>query len=131
MDTEQLKRLRQRLASAPDQVSDLERAVLAYARWHGPDETELQRSVARKELDVLILRMEPEEWQGLRDHVEILGEVDTRKLMSYSLGLAKADIERLRSEVEQLPERRLNHQDDDDEGEGIASPSRRRDRDRC
>lgn len=111
-------------------MSDLERALIAYRRWNGFNaETEIQRSSAKAELDTLILRMDPEEWNGLRDHVGRLGEAHARKLMSYSLHRAMDDLQDLSREVRELPDwSRDEPQDEESEGSPSLSRKRRRDR---
>ncbi len=123
MPADNLEELKRRLHG---DSSDLDRAVLAFARWQGmTDETELQREVAKAELDTLIQRMEPEDWSGLRDRAELLGEENTRKLMSYSLRRAMDDLEEMSREVENLRDW-SREEPEDDESEGAPSLSRKR-----
>lgn len=123
MPADNLEELKRRLHG---DSSDLDRAVLAFARWQGmTDETELQREVAKAELDTLIQRMEPEDWSGLRDRAELLGEENTRKLMSYSLRRAMDDLEEISREVENLRDW-SREEPEDDESEGAPSLSRKR-----
>lgn len=123
MPADNLEELKRRLHG---DSSDLDRAVLAFARWQGmTDETELQREVAKAELDTLIQRMEPEDWSGLRDRAELLGEENTRKLMSYSLSRAMDDLEEMSREVENLRDW-SGEEPEDDESEGAPSLSRKR-----
>lgn len=123
MPADNLEELKRRLHG---DSSDLDRAVLAFARWQGmTDETELQREVAKAELDTLIQRMEPEDWSGLRDRAELLGEENTRKLMSYSLSRAMDDLEEMSREVENLRDW-SREEPEDDESEGAPSLSRKR-----
>lgn len=123
MPVDNLEELKRRLHG---DSSDLDRAVLAFARWQGmTDETDLQREVAKAELDTLIQRMEPEDWSGLRDRAELLGEENTRKLMSYSLRRAMDDLEEMSREVENLRDW-SREEPEDDESEGAPSLSRKR-----
>jgi len=123
MPADNLEELKRRLHG---DSSDLDRAVLAFARWQGmTDETDLQREVAKAELDTLIQRMEPEDWSGLRDRAELLGEENTRKLMSYSLRRAMDDLEEMSREVENLRDW-SREEPEDDESEGAPSLSRKR-----
>lgn len=123
MTADNLEELKRRLHG---DSSDLDRAVLAFARWQGmTDETDLQREVAKAELDTLIQRMEPEDWSGLRDRAELLGEENTRKLMSYSLRRAMDDLEEMSREVENLRDW-SREEPEDDESEGAPSLSRKR-----
>lgn len=127
MTEEKLEQLKRRLHS---NSPDLDRAVYAFARWQGmTDEPELQREVAKAELDTLIHRMEPEEWNGLRDRVEFLGEENSHKLMSYSLRRAMDDLQDLSREVRDLPDWSRD-EPEDEESEGNPSLSRKRRRDR-
>jgi uncharacterized protein YqcC (DUF446 family) len=127
MTEEKLEELKRRLHN---DCPDLDRAVYAFARWQGmTDEPELQRAVAKAELDTLIHRMEPEEWNGLRDRVEFLGEENSRKLMSYSLRRAMDDLQDLSREVRDLPDWSRD-EPEDEESEGNPSLSRKRRRDR-
>lgn len=127
MTTEKLEELKRRLrVDSPD----VDRAVFAFARWQGmTDEPDLQREVAKAELDTLIQRMEPEEWNGLPDRVEFLGEENSRKLMSYSLHRAMDDLQELSREVRDLPDWSRD-EPEDEESEGLPSLSRKRRRDR-
>lgn len=100
-----LDRLRKAERDAPDSLTDLDRAVLAFARWQGlTDEGEVQRAVAVKLLDALILDMEPEAWTGLKDYAAVLGEEKVRELLRYSLERSLADLTEKREEVERLPD---------------------------
>lgn len=132
-----LERLRQTERNDPDRLDDLDLAVLAFARWQGlTNEGELQRSVAHRVLDDLILRMEPENWSGLKDFVNVLGESQTRQFLKYSLERSLADLSEKRAEVERLFEEpetarveNLGAAEHTDEGSS-PRPRRRRDRER-
>lgn len=105
MSNPALERLRKAERDNPDHLSDLDRAVLAFARWQGlTGEGDVQRAVAHKTLDALIVGMEPEDWTSLKDFAGVLGEPKVRELLKYSLERSLADLTEKREEVELLPE---------------------------
>lgn len=128
MPADALDRLQQTDAEHPQRLTDLERAVVAFSRWQGRfQDNELRRKVAKALLDELILRMEPDDWQALKDFEPIIGEQQTRELMHYALQLSLADLKDKRAEIERMPDWSLP---DDRPAPEHPSPVMRRRRDR-
>lgn len=62
-----------------------EQAALLYARWQGlTDEATTKRLKAKAELDKLLDRMAPEDWESVDAIAEGLGDTTFKGLMIYS-----------------------------------------------
>jgi len=87
------------------QFTDLERATLAYARWNGlTEETGVDTTKAKAELDKLLDAMDPEDWQGLEG---LSGTTDDRiltGLMTYSLQRWHQELGQQKRELDALPD---------------------------
>lgn len=68
-----------------------EQAALHYARWQGlSEEPQASREAAKRQLDELIARMHPDDWDDIRRIIPKLGEAVFKGVLEYGMRVARA-----------------------------------------